>query len=182
MARHATWIHGNSAVIQFPGGAGLEFTDRSRMDQVEHHAWTDVTGLHRGPGETFRGNGGNANWFHFSIPTPVIVPTPRAPGGDRTRLETVFVLFQSDPFVELQEIAAFDGPNALSVAMNRPSGASGRHDGTNGLSDLVSGITAFPIDDKPEIFWGLGISVKVGFGQTGNITFTAAGADFFTQD
>ena len=186
MALHAMWVHGNTAVVQFPGGAGPEFSDRHRMDQVDHRAWTDIVGLHSGRGVTFRGqgDGGDVNFFHFSVPTPVIVPSNPNPGGERIRLRTVFVLFESDEFVELQQVQVFDGPNELSVSMDRPSGASGRHDGSNPdrLADLVAGITMFPINQMPEIFWGVGITVKVGFGRPGNITFMAAGADFFVND
>jgi len=31
------------------------------------------------------------------------------------------------------------------------------------------------------IIWGLGISVRVQFNREADITFTAAGADFFTE-
>jgi hypothetical protein len=177
MARYASWVHGNAVKMQYPGGAGLEFTAGHRMDQVDRHAWTDVVGFPTGPGGVFRGQGNDSNWFHVAIPTP-----PLLPGKPRSRLEAVFVLFSSDPFVEVAEVLAFDGPNPLPVQMNSPSGLSGRHGGTRGLADLADGQTRFPIEGRPEVLWGVGISVRVSFGRPGQITFTTAGADFFVPD
>ena len=112
MSLHAMWVHGNAVALQFPGGAGLEFTDRSRMAQVENHAWTDITGLRRGNGATFRGNGNDSNFFHFSIPTPVIA------AGQQVYLDAVFVLYQTPgPEAAVVEVLAFDGPNPVPLAM-----------------------------------------------------------------
>jgi hypothetical protein len=181
MTLQASWVHGNSVALQYPGGGGAaDWTSNppSRMENVtdadQQHAWTDQFGLRKGNGATFRGRSGQSNWFHFSIPTPVIF------NDARVQLLRVFVLFNSEPGVEVDLVAAFDGPNNIALAMDRPSGLSGRHDGTAGLADLADGETRFPTSQNPSIFWGVDFSVHVSFHVDGNITFTTAGADFLT--
>jgi hypothetical protein len=184
MVEQAMWVHGSSALLTYPGG-GTSFsgsTSGHAMKQVKDPnpaigdvAWTDLFGYRVFYGIIFRGQAGNDNLFHFPIPTPVIVNNVRA------KLLRVFVLFNSDPGVEVNHIVAFDGPFALPLQMDRPSGLSGQHDGSRGLADLVDGETRFPTVNTPEILWGVDIAVNVNFIVEGNITFTAAGADFLTS-
>jgi hypothetical protein len=167
------WIHGNTAVAQFVGG--LNFTSPGtgghEVTQVGGQHWTDIVGLPQGPGKIFRGRQQTDNFFHFCIPTPVIL------NDRRLRLERVFVLFSSDPDVQVMRVTVFDGARAIDVSA-MPTGVSGRHDGTGGLADLQENITLHRVESRPEIFFAVGISVQVRFSQEGNITFTAAGADF----
>ena len=178
-----SWVHGNSAMLQYPGGGGSFPTwtsnPPSQMNQVtdatQTHPWTDSFGLREGPGVTFTGQANQSNWFHFSIPTPPIF------NGEQATLQRVYMLFNSDPGVEVDLVFAFDGPDPISLLENNPNGLSGRHDGTNGAADLVQGETFFPTEGQPAVRWGVGISVHVSFhANNGNITFTAAGADFQT--
>ncbi|MDQ1920296.1 hypothetical protein [Massilia pseudoviolaceinigra] len=81
MAKHAMWVPGYVAQVEFPGN--------TRLRLVNGVAWTDVTGLRRGNGTIFRGVAGQNNWFHFAIPTPVIVADKRA------RLDRVFVFYNA---------------------------------------------------------------------------------------
>lgn len=181
MGIYASWVHGNAAKLQYPGGAGLEFADGSRMDQVAGHAWTDLTGLASGPGMSFVGNGDDQNWFHFPLPTPVLVGD--APDRNRAKVLRVFALFNAEQFVEVDNVSAFDGPTAIPLEESSPSGNTGQLDGSLGLADLQLGRTMFPVSGGGhEMLWGLGISVHVSFGRHAKITFTAAGADFEIPD
>jgi hypothetical protein len=56
MADYSSWVSGNAVTVQYPGGAGLEFSDGHRMDQVANTPWTDITGLRTGIGTTYRAN------------------------------------------------------------------------------------------------------------------------------
>ncbi len=96
MANFSSWVHGNAVKLQYPGGAGLEFTDHSRMDQVGGHAFTDITGLPQGPGTEFVGNGDDNNWLHIVIPTPVLIGGFLDP--NRAKVTKVFVLFSAEQF------------------------------------------------------------------------------------
>jgi len=179
----SSWVHGNSAMLQYPGGGGpFPYWTGNPPSQMHHvtdadqtHPWTDSFGLRKGRGATFTGQANQSNWFHFSIPTPPIF------SGKQVCLQQVFVLFNADPGVEVDLVMAFDGPNSIGLLMNTPNGLSGRHDGTNGRADLVEGETLFSTEERPAVLWGVGVSVHVSFHvNNGNITFTAAGADFQT--
>ncbi len=179
MPLYAMWVHGNNAVPQWPGGAGPEGTNGHRLTQVNRHAWTDITGFRQGPGVTFRAPGNDTNYFHFCIPTPVFA------AGQQVYLDAVFVLYRTPgPEVALTEVFAFDGPNPIPLGMLPGPGSHGTHDGTRGRADIAVGFTKFPVQNQtapPAIIWGLGISVGVAFNREAEITFTAAGADFFTE-
>lgn len=171
MPSTASWVHGNNAAPQFVGGISVfsPGTDQHHTEQVGNQPWTDIVGLPQGPGKIFRGGPGD-NFFHFTIPTPVILENVRI------TLERVFVLYRADPNVTVIDVSVFDGPNRVFVSA-MPTGISGRHDGAGGLADLQDNITRWNVNPV-QVFWGIGISVHVRFGGEGNITFTAAGADF----
>jgi hypothetical protein len=122
-----------------------------------------------------RGFGGSlvvpqpSTYFHFPIPTPVIVR------GVRAQLLAAFVLWTADPGIALQEVQVFDGPNSLPVPFSTPVGVG--RDGSGGIGDIVEGMTKFTLSGQ-EIFWGIGISLGFAFSRDGNVTFTTAGADF----
>jgi len=96
-ARLAMWVHGVSAFPEVTAGdAGAD----GPLTQTFNIPWSDVTGLRQGMGATFRGKSHHDNWFHFAIPTPVIVPVFHTNNqhydlGQRIRLEKVFVLYQN---------------------------------------------------------------------------------------
>ena len=76
------------------------------LDNVDNVPYTDVLGMRRGPGSFWRGEPGNGNWFHVSIPTPVIV------GGDRVALKRVFVKYSvGDPGAFLANEAGANAPD-----------------------------------------------------------------------
>ena len=170
MTRQAMWVHGNAVVLRFPGGAGLSpYTSGHRMDGVldggSHAAWTDITGMHRDGGVTFRGIGGNTNSFQVSIPTPCWREFVRA------RLLMVALLFTSDAQAIINGIRLFDGPNQMPFSFTSMN-ISGAHLGLN------SNVNRFDLPTPMNILWGLGITIDVNFTQDGEITFHALGADF----
>jgi hypothetical protein len=130
---------------------------------------------------SFVGNGDDQNWFHFALPTPVLVGGTA--DGNRARVLRVFVLFNAEQFVEVDNVSAFDGPRGIALDESSPSGNTGQLDGSRGLADLQPGRTMFSVGDGGhEMLWGLGISVHVSFGRHAKITFTGAGADFEIPD
>jgi hypothetical protein len=177
--RTKTLVHGNAVFSQFPGGAGLEFTAGSRMDQVSHHAWTDLLGERQGPGVIFRGNAGNSNFFHAAIPVPnavpVFSPTPQPPSEPPSPphfhttvtplLVSVFFDVTVDPGVRVSTVFAFDG---ASLIQSSPPGSLA----------LPGQGTTVVITTPVAVRRGLGISFAVLFGSTGNIAFHAVGAEF----
>jgi hypothetical protein len=170
----AMWVHGNTAVAQFVGG--LNFTSPGTVGhettQVGGQNWTDIVGVPQGPGKIFRGRKGTTNFFHFCIPTPVIL------NDRRHRLDRVFVLYSADSEVKVTNVLVFDGPRLIDRATLPAPPLGPPRDGTHGFADLQENVTLHKIEARPEILFGVGISVQVSFDQEGNITFTAAGADF----
>jgi hypothetical protein len=165
MAIQAMWIHGNTARTQ-------ETTDKLHdVPEREHSA---LLGYPQGHGITFRGRDGKSNWFHFCIPTPSFRDeTPNQPGGHRwAQLRKVFVLFEAQRGVSLSAVHVWDGSRKMFAKGNL--GLGGNHtevDNTNQW--LIQGA-----DVKPEVRYGIGLSVEITFADVGEITFVSAGADF----
>ena len=95
--RLAMWVHGVSAYPEHTAGDGGA---DGPLKQAYNIPWSDVVGLRQGFGALFRGKSGHDNWFHFAIPTPVIVPvfrpnSQRPDLSQRIRLEKVFVMYQN---------------------------------------------------------------------------------------
>lgn len=140
---HAMWTHGTSMNFQFP----------DRLTKMLRAGW----------GVDLEGAPGSTNWFHFAIPTPVIV------SGDRLRLGSVLVDFETgsiDAFVE--HVHIWDGRHRIS-----------EHNNVN-LSERV-GMRRFDVPDDPPVREGIGISIGVGFGvepMSHQMKFFSAGADF----
>ncbi|MFN2588824.1 MAG: hypothetical protein ABR613_12005 [Actinomycetota bacterium] len=168
MPIHAVWVHGNAVRAQWVGDPPLPEAQGTRLDGttggVPH---SNIVGLPEGPGATYRGRtpvgfGGaravpvRSAFFHFSIPTPVLLNNARA------RLVRAFVLYRTDVDFGVQEVHLFDGPNYI---LGPPMAGRPRRDtsGTNGLSDLIAGVTSFEVPGRPPMIWGLGISVGVAF-------------------
>jgi hypothetical protein len=177
--RTRTFVHGNAVFLQLPGGAGLVFTVGSSMANVANHAWTDIVGERQGPGVVFRGNAGNMNFFHVSIPSSSTMPifSPQLiTGGDPPEpshnyfsaplsLISVFFDVTVDSGVSIEQVFAFDG-RALIPGFPRPPGA------------LLPSATVLPLSSGHSINAGLGLSFQVAFASQGNITFHSAGAEF----
>jgi hypothetical protein len=167
MALHQSWAHGNAfAPPELPAN-GLYPVDNVR--------WTDITGLRRGWGSFWLGQPGTSNWFHVPIPTPTIVE------GARVQLQRVFVLFTAGDTTataagqsgaNITNIHVWDGPNR--IATFGPFNLFGEH------RQPVGGGNTFTVQAKPQITFGVGISVQATFSNVGDqlIGFAGAGADF----
>lgn len=183
----ATWVHGNVARAQWVGDPPIMQAQDVRADGgVGGVPWTDIVGLPQGPKMIFRGRDRSrgafgarvvpqrSTYFHFPLPTPVVIRNQRA------RLINVFILWNADPEIALQEVFVFDGPLSIPVDFSTPVG--GGRDGSGGFADLIPGMTSFAVPTQPEVLFGLGISLGFGFAADGNVMFTAAGADFEVPD
>lgn len=170
MTKTASWVHGNTARVQFPGpGTVVSGGHLAKVDNVD---WTDVTGYPFAGSARFRGTDNSDNWFHFGIPTPVIM------SGRQMSLTTAFVLFNSDVRALVTEVHVWDGPIFVAGFPTPAGGSSGRHDGSRGRVDLLDNITRWTLPSPHSVVWGIGIAVHVLFSDEGEIAFTAAGADF----
>ena len=141
---HAMWIHGNTMQIEHP----------EHVDSV----WR--------AGFYIRVDGkpGRDNWFHFAIPTPVIV------NDYRLRAGSVLIRFKTGSVdASVRAVHVYDGERPIA-----------RHDGLN-LAPRQWHTEQFDVPGNPEIRWGLGISIGVGFGVESlshRIEFSSAGCDF----
>lgn len=140
---YASWIHGHSMQIEYP-------------DRISAQ-WRAGFGLN------LEGRAGTENWFHFAIPTPVIID------DRRLRADSVMLRFTTasvDAFV--RDVHVYDGEALIAVH--------------NGLYlTLENAFVRLPIPDRPFVFWGLGISIGVGFGvemMDHHMDFISAGCDF----
>lgn len=150
--KQAVWIHGSALIPERQGYF--------------------IAQAHRGYGSTLATHG--KEWVHFAIPTPVLVD------GVRSRVEKVFVLYQTQGS-SLVEIHLFDGAErfdngALDFSAKPMAGDHGEKlDSANSWSVAAHSMK-----------FGLGISVLVDFGpgkagqSAPRITFRSAGADFVT--
>jgi hypothetical protein len=140
---HAMWIHGHSMQIENP----------ERLASV----WR--AGMYI----RVEGKPGNATWFHFAIPTPVIV------NDHRLRALRVILQFRtSSADASVRDIHVYDGETKIAQFNNV------------NLSGNV-GYRAFDIPGNPEVKLGIGISIGVGFGvemMSHQMEFISAGCDF----
>ena len=121
-----------------------------------------------GYGAIFRTHG--AEWFHFAIPTPVIVD------GLRSTVKKVFVLYKTEGTAKITAVHVYDAAKQI-FAMNNLK-LTGDHSQSLDSSNSWL-VTAHSMQ------FGLGISVHVDFGDATpggvpSIWFTTAGADFET--
>jgi hypothetical protein len=140
---HAMWIHGTSMQIEYP--------DR-------------VAAVRRaGSGIVVEGKPSTRNWFHFAIPTPVIVD------DHRLRVGSVLLVCKTrsaDAFI--RDIHVFDGGHR--IVEHNDVGLSG---------DL--GMVRYDVPEHPLVRTGIGISIGVGFGVemvSHQMVFVSAGCDF----
>lgn len=114
-----------------------------------------------------RGKPFQGTWVHFQIPTPVIAD------GQRLRAGSVLLRFRTGPGAAIGAVHVWDGSQRIAA-----------HDGLNLTS---SGVTTrrFGVPSSPKVYWGLGISVNVKFGDDANlpankllVDFVSAGCDF----
>jgi hypothetical protein len=155
MARTRIVVHGHSVTAEFVGGVG-----GGPLLMVGGVPWSDVVGLRRGWGTTFRGKSHTDNWFHFSIPTPQVLQ-----GTLLRRVQQIFVNLEVAGQVEARSFHLWDGHR------NRIFARDGLHvTGEFGLDTsshtMISSLAV------------VGISIGVHFEQEAEITFLQAAAEF----
>jgi hypothetical protein len=140
---YASWIHGHSMQIEYP-------------DRIAYQRRTGMS-------FDIEGKPGTDNWFHFAIPTPVII------NDVRLQVDSVLLCFWTgsiDAFV--QHVHVYDGRyriaefNDINLSKDQPS-------------------VRLVLPGAPQMLQALGISLGVGFGvemMNHNMEFYAAGCDF----
>jgi len=143
---YASWIHGHSMQIEYP--------DRiAGQDRIGWCAWVE-------------GKPGTNNWFHFAVPTPVII------NDRRMQVDSVMLIFKTgsvDAFI--RDVHVYDGPWRIAV-----------FDLINLSGDQP--LVRLVLPGAPPIGQGLGISVGVGFGVEAmdhTMEFYSAGCDFVNR-
>jgi len=143
---HAMWIHGHSMQIEYPDRLASQWR--------------------AGFSFTVEGKPNSTNWFHFAIPTPVIV------NDVRLRADSVMLRFKTSSVdAWVRDVHVYDGENLIAV-----------HDKVNLSKDHL--FERFMIPDRPEVLWGIGISIGVSCGvemMDHHMEFIAAGCDFMTE-
>ena len=172
--RGEMYIPGNSVVLQFPGGSGLEFRGNHRMMKVDDVPWTDIVGLREGPGIRFRGQAGNSNWFHFSVPTPAVVPTPSLGGHTEITVDRVSVYYRTPgDQVFISGVHVVDGTSSQAVP-----GVGSDHllinDHSTAFEEGLNSWLIDPIALRLGSAHGVGISVHVTFDVEGDVFFRCA--------
>lgn len=124
----AYWVHGTSVQIEREG----------------YYISKQCAGF----GAIFRTHG--AEWFHFPIPTPVIVD------GARSSLKKVFVFFKTEGTAKINAIHVYDGGKEIANFDNLSK--AGDH------STSIDQDNTWIIASSPEILYGVGISINVDFG------------------
>ena len=138
---HAMWTHGTSIHDEFP--ARLKYTRRAGFYAL------------------FEGKPGTTNWFHYAIPTPVIV------NNKRLKLDSVMLQFLTDPNVYVTNVHIYDG--RIKIESYDGLALTGRH-----------WFERFDVLNK-YVRYGIGISIGVRFGKRERphrIGFVSAGGDF----
>jgi hypothetical protein len=196
MALHASWIHGTTFRAEWIGDTLFRVVGGRWDGSTGEVPWSDINGLPRGWGTTFRGKrsevtgfGGartagpfdpanpfqyslKGYWFHAAVPTPIIL------FDRRSRLLTVFVLWTSTAGVRPAAVHVWHGPSRIAaLGVNAAAAGTGRS-GAGGLPDLVNGVSRFALPAPVRVLFPINISVGVTFANDGDITFHAAGADF----
>jgi hypothetical protein len=141
----AMWAHGHSMVIEYP--------DRIKSEWKAGFFYRVI------------GKPGTTNWFHFAIPTSVIV------NDNRLAIDSVMIRFRcNSSLADITNVHVYDGEVKIAS-----------HDGLN-LSPTGWEWPRFAVPGKPEIKWGVGISIGVKFNGTtdsqNTMEFSSVGADF----
>ena len=139
----AMWAHGTSMQIEAP-------------DQISK-VWR------AGFFSEVEGKPNTSNWFHFAIPTTVIVD------DHRLRVGSAMLLFETlSPDAIVRDVHIYDGDTKIA-----------EHNGVNLTGNV--GFARFDVPTHPAIKWGLGITIGVNFGQGSGshvMRFRSAGCDF----
>ena len=187
LALFASWVHGNAARPQWLGDK-IQQVQGDRWDQSTGSiANSELNGLPSGAGVTYQLGASQTTeiagsltvapfdpanpfqgslkgyWFHFPIPTPVIVANRRAV------LLRAFVLWTASDGVAPAAIHLWDAASRIAVFGVAP------HPG--GTTDMVPNVTRFDLATPHPILFGVSVSVAVSAQRDGTLTFVSAGID-----
>lgn len=143
---HAMWAHGNELHVEINGN----------IESIRHYGfYIRVVG-----------KADTTNWYHFAIPTPVIV------SGKRLVFARAMLRFVTGgTSAVVRDVHVFDGTARLIA-----------HQFVN-LSGSQP-FAVFGVPHKPPVFWGAGISIGVrtgaGTATQRRMDFISAGIDFIT--
>ena len=141
---HAMWIHGTSIQIEYP----------DRVESVRRAGFYAMT----------VGKANTSNWFHFAIPTPVIVDS------SRKRVGPVILRFRTlSTRAIVRDVHIYDGWS--KIASHNNVNLTGNH-----------WFETFATASVPPVRWGLGVSIGVEFkdgsASQRRMDWVAAGCDF----
>lgn len=144
--KRAMWIHGHSMDIENPGAIASIWRAGFFIRVV--------------------GKPNTTNWFHFHVPTPVIVK------DKRLMVDSAMLRYRSGSSnAAVTNVHVFDGESRIAA-----------HDGL-ALSPLTNfAFQRFDVPGKPDVLWGTGITVGVRFGggtdAQRTLEFASVGIDF----
>lgn len=142
---HTMWTHGTSMNVQFP----------DRLNKMVRAGW----------GIDLESPAGSENWFHFAIPTPVVV------SDRRLRVGSVLVDFETGSTeAVVNHVHVWDARRRIA-----------EHNNLNLFGQV--GVRRFEVPDSPPVWEGIGVSIGVGFGvepYSRQMKFFSAGADFLS--
>jgi hypothetical protein len=143
---HAMWIHGHSMQIEYPDRLASQWR--------------------AGFSITVEGKPGSSNWFHFAIPTPLIV------NDVRLRADSIMLSFRTSSVDAIvRDVHVYDGSTVIAA-----------HNNIKLTKENL--FVRLMIPDRPEIWVALGVSIGVSFGvemMDHHMEFIAAGCDFMTE-
>jgi hypothetical protein len=157
MIKRAVWVHGNAVVAERPG---------------------DLAGEVRiGWGSKFLLKPGSDNWFHVSIPTPVLID------GVRPKLSKVFVLFATSKaegggMLQGSSITALHVYDGAKKVKSFGETRMGKH------TAQIDAANTWAVDAPLTIYYGLGLSIHARAPQVTSddapqpVEFATIGADF----
>ena len=141
----AMWTHGHNMIVEHPANLKSEWRAGFFIRVV--------------------GKSNQTNWFHFAIPTPVIV------NDKRLKIDSVLIRFKSNSNqATVTNVHVYDGETKIAS-----------HDGLNLYPSKYEGFR-FKVPGNHPVSWGIGISIGVKFTGTtdskNTMEFLSAGADF----
>lgn len=148
--KQAMWTHGHGMAIEFP-------------DRI-------ATIWRAGFFIRVIGKPNTTNWFHFHIPTPVIIK------NKRLEIDSAMLRYRTGSSnAAVTNVHIFDGEGRIAA-----------QDGLNFFPQGNFAFQRFNAPGKPDTLWGTGVTVGVRFGGGSDaqrtMEFAAAGIDFTLHD
>jgi len=158
------FVHGNSAMPERFGEHYL----KSSLLEVDGVAYSDIFGLRKGWGCTFRGSQNSSTWFQFCIPTPGIRQKNSA------IVEKIFLFCDSSPQAQaiVTKIHLWDGNQLFHTI--EPLAIFGPYNARRLENRTMWSLPS----SSNELIFGLLMAIHVSFVLEGCITFISAGATF----